>query len=167
MQRRQRRGTFVAVGVLGTGSYLPERVVDNRTLAEQFGCEEEWITRRTGILQRRFAREGEGASALGARAALCALRAAKVEAAEVDLLICATYTPDHSFPSTACLIQDAIGARKAAAFDLQAACSGFVYAFITGAQFIATRFYRRVLVVATEVNSSVMDMGDCCASALF
>src|SRR5262245_34246466 len=153
--------------VLGTGSYLPERVVDNGFLSRLFGCDEEWILRRTGIRERRFAPEGAGASSLGVEAARRALDAAGVAASELDLVVCATYTPDMSFPSTGCLIQHALGASKAAAFDLQAACSGFVYALITGSQFIATGLYKRVLVVASDVNSSIMNPEDRKVTALF
>src|SRR5258705_9464084 len=98
-------------GVLGTGSYLPDRVLDNRELAERFGCSEEWILSRTGIRERRFAEPGTGASDLGVVAAQRALEASGIGAKEIDLVICATYTPDMAFPSTACLIQDRIGAN--------------------------------------------------------
>jgi len=153
--------------VLGTGSYLPEKVVDNTFLSRFFGCDEEWIFRRTGIRERRFAPEGAGASSLGIEAARRALDASGVKAEDIDLIICATYTPDMSFPSTGCLIQHALGAKKAAAFDLQAACSGFVYALITASQFIATGLYKRVLVVASDVNSSIMNPQDRKVTALF
>ena len=153
--------------VLGTGSYLPEKVVDNGFLARLFGCDEDWILRRTGIRERRFAPEGTGASGLGLEASRRALEASGVRAEDLDLVVCATYTPDMSFPSTACLIQNALGARKAAAFDLQAACSGFVYGLITAGQFIASGLYRRVLVVASDVNSAIMNPADRKVTALF
>lgn len=154
-------------GVLGTGSFLPERILDNRALAERFGCSEEWILSRTGIRERRFVEPGTGASDLGVRAAERALAAAATEPREVDLLICATYTPDMAFPSTACLIQDRLGAKPAAAFDLQAACSGFVYALITASQFVAGGSVRRALVVASEVNSTIVDPKDQKVTPLF
>lgn len=154
-------------GVLGTGSYLPERILDNRALAERFGCSEEWILSRTGIKERRFVEPGTGASDLGLRAAERALAAAGTTPAEVDLLICATYTPDMAFPSTACLIQDRLGAKPAAAFDLQAACSGFVYAMITASQFVSGGSVRRALVVASEVNSTIVDPKDQKVTPLF
>ena len=153
--------------VLGTGSYLPEKVVDNGFLARVFGCEEEWILRRTGIRERRFAPEGAGASTLGVEASRRALEAAGVKPEELDLIICATYTPDMSFPSTACLIQHTLAAKRAGAFDLQAACSGFVYALITASQFVASGLYRRVLVVASDVNSSIINPRDRKVTALF
>ena len=108
-------------GVLGIGSYLPERVLNNRELAERFGCSEEWILSRTGIRERRFADPGTGSSDLGVIAARRALDAANISAHEVELILCATYTPDMAFPSNACIIQEAIGANPAASFDLQAA----------------------------------------------
>jgi 3-oxoacyl-[acyl-carrier-protein] synthase-3 len=154
-------------GVLGTGAYLPERVLDNRELAERFGCSEEWILTRTGIRERRFAEPGTGASDLGVVAATRALEAAGIAPKEVDLVICATYTPDMAFPSTACLIQDRIGAKPAAAFDLQAACSGFVYALVTAAQFVAGGGIRHALVVASDINSTIVDPKDQKVTPLF
>ncbi len=154
-------------GILGTGACLPERVLDNRALAERYGCSEEWILTRTGIRERRFVEPGTAASDLGVEAARVALRDAGVRAADLDLLICATYTPDMAFPSTACLIQDRLGARPAGAFDLQAACSGFVYALVTAAQFVASGAARRVLVVGADVNSAIVDPADRKVSALF
>ncbi|HEX4825722.1 MAG TPA: beta-ketoacyl-ACP synthase III [Candidatus Polarisedimenticolaceae bacterium] len=154
-------------GVLGTGAFLPERVLDNKELADRFGCSEEWILTRTGIRERRFAEPGTGASDLGVVAALRALEAAGLAAKDIDLIICATYTPDMAFPSTACLIQDRIGAKPAAAFDLQAACSGFVYALVTAAQFVAGGGIRHALVVASDVNSTIVDPKDQKVTPLF
>jgi 3-oxoacyl-[acyl-carrier-protein] synthase-3 len=154
-------------GVLGTGSYLPERVLDNRELAERFGCSEEWILTRTGIRERRFAEPGTGSSDLGIIAANRALDAASISAREIDLIICATYSPDMAFPSNACIIQAGIGAKPAAAFDLQAACSGFVYALVTAAQYVIAGNLRYGLVVATEINSSIVDPMDQKVTPLF
>ena len=154
-------------GILGTGAYLPDRVLGNRELAERFGCSEDWILSRTGIRERRFAEPGTGSSDLGVIAAKRALDAAGVPARDLDLIICATYTPDMAFPSTACLIQERIGAKPAAAFDLQAACSGFVYALVTAAQFVAAGNVRRALVVAADVNSSIVDPKDQKVTPLF
>src|SRR5258706_8157480 len=100
-------------GVLGTGSYLPERVLNNRELAERFGCSEEWILTRTGIRERRFAEPGTGSSDLGVIAARRALEAADVAARDIELIVCATYTPDMAFPSNACIIQESLGAKPA------------------------------------------------------
>jgi len=158
---------MIRAGVLGTGSYLPERVLDNRELADRFGCSEDWILTRTGIRERRFAEPGTGSSDLGLIAARQALAASGVTARELDLIICATYTPDMAFPSTACLIQDGLGAKPAAAFDLQAACSGFVYALVTAAQYIAAGNLRYGLVVAADVNSTIVDPMDQKVTPLF
>ncbi len=154
-------------GILGTGSFLPETVLRNRELAERYGCSEDWILSRTGIKERRFAEPGTGASDLGTPAALKALESAGVAPEEVDLLICATYTPDMSFPSTACIIQERIGADPAAAFDLQAACSGFVYALVVASQFVQTGAARRALVIGADINSSIVDPEDRKVTALF
>ena len=159
--------TVCRAGVLGTGSYLPDRVLDNKELAERFGCSEEWILSRTGIRERRFAEPGTGASDLGVIAAERALEAASVPAKDLDLVVCATYTPDMAFPSTACLIQDRLGAKPAAAFDLQAACSGFVYALVTAAQYVVASGFRTALVVASDVNSTIVDPRDQKVTPLF
>jgi 3-oxoacyl-[acyl-carrier-protein] synthase III len=157
----------VRAGVLGTGSFLPERVLNNRELAERFGCSEEWILTRTGIRERRFADPGTGSSDLGVIAAQRALDAANIAPRDVELIICATYTPDMAFPSNACIIQQAIGAKPAAAFDLQAACSGFVYALVTAAQYVVAGNMRYALVVATEINSTIVDPMDQKVTPLF
>ena len=157
----------VRAGVLGTGSFLPERVMNNRELAERFGCSEEWILTRTGIRERRFAEPGTGSSDLGIIAAQRALDAANIAPRDVELIICATYTPDMAFPSNACIIQNGIGAKPAAAFDLQAACSGFVYALVTAAQYVIAGNLRYGLVVAAEVNSTIVDPMDQKVTPLF
>ena len=154
-------------GVLGTGSCLPERVLNNRELAERFGCSEEWILTRTGIRERRFAEPGSGSSDLGIVAAQRALDAAKIAPRDIELIICATYTPDMAFPSNACIIQERLGAKPAAAFDLQAACSGFVYALVTAAQYVVAGNIRYGLVVAAEINSSIVDPMDQKVTPLF
>ena len=157
----------VRAGVLGTGSYLPERVLNNRELAERFGCSEEWILTRTGIRERRFAEPGTGSSDLGIIAAQRALDAANISPRDLELIICATYTPDMAFPSNACIIQEGIGAKPAAAFDLQAACSGFVYALVTAAQYVIAGNLRYGLVVAAEINSTIVDPMDQKVTPLF
>jgi 3-oxoacyl-[acyl-carrier-protein] synthase-3 len=154
-------------GVLGTGSYLPERVLNNRELAERFGCSEEWILSRTGIRERRFAEPGTGSADLGVIAANRALEAAAISARDIDLIVCATYSPDMAFPSNACIIQERIGAKPAAAFDLQAACSGFVYALVTAAQYVIAGNMRYGLVVATDINSNIVDPMDQKVTPLF
>ena len=157
----------IRAGVLGTGSYLPERVLNNRELAERFGCSEEWILTRTGIRERRFAEPGTGSSDLGLIAAQRALDAANIAARDIELIICATYTPDMAFPSNACIIQEGLGAKPAAAFDLQAACSGFVYALVTAAQYVIAGNLRYGLVVAAEINSTIVDPMDQKVTPLF
>jgi 3-oxoacyl-[acyl-carrier-protein] synthase-3 len=159
--------SIARAGVLGTGSYLPERVLDNRELAQRFGCSEEWILTRTGIKERRFAEPGTGSSDLGIIAANRALDAADLSPRDIDLIICATYSPDMAFPSNACIIQDGIGAKPAAAFDLQAACSGFVYALVTAAQYVIAGNLRYGLVVAAEINSTIVDPMDQKVTPLF
>ena len=159
--------TSVRAGVLGTGSYLPERVLNNRELAERFGCSEEWILTRTGIRERRFAEPGTGSSDLGIIAAQRALAAANISPRDLELIICATYTPDMSFPSNACIIQESLRAKPAAAFDLQAACSGFVYALVTAAQYVVAGNIRYGLVVAAEINSTIVDPMDQKVTPLF
>lgn len=139
-------------GIIGTGLYLPESIVDNEFLASRLGISREAIFKRTGIEERRYVPNGEASSDLGFLAAKSALDSAKIKPEEIDLIVCSTYTPDMSFPSTACIIQDKLKAKNAGAFDLQAACSGFVYGLITAAQFIMTGICTSVLLVASDVN---------------
>ena len=122
---------------------------------------------RTGIRERRFAEPGIASSDLGLIAAERALHAAGVSARDLELIVCATYTPDMAFPSTACIIQERLGAKPAAAFDLQAACSGFVYALVTAAQYVISGNLRYGLVVAAEVNSTIVDPMDQKVTPLF
>ena len=159
--------TELRSGILGTGSFLPERILDNRELAERYGCSEEWILTRTGIRERRFADPGTGASDLGLKAAQRALEAAGIGPQEIGLIVCATYTPDMAFPSTACLIQERLGAKPAASFDLQAACSGFIYALITASHFVTQGSVRYALVIAADVNSTIVDPMDQKVTPLF
>ncbi len=156
-----------SAGIIGTGLYVPEEIIDNSRLAERLGISKEAIFKRTGIEERRYAPVGMAASDLGFLAAQQALHSAKVKPENIDLIICATYTPDMSFPSTACIIQDRLGAKRAGAFDLQAACSGFVYGLITASQFIVTGLCSRILLVASDVNSSIVDSKDYKVSSLF
>ncbi|MDW8252637.1 MAG: beta-ketoacyl-ACP synthase III [Chloroflexota bacterium] len=155
------------VRIVGWGKHLPSKVVTNDDLALIVDTSDEWIRTRTGIQTRRIAQDDESAASLGAAAACRALERAAIAPTEVDLIICATATPDRIFPSTASLIQHAIGATRAAAFDLGAACSGFVYAFVTAAQFIASGAYRTVLVVGSEIFSRILDWSDRNTCVLF
>lgn len=155
------------VGIIGMGSYLPERVFTNKELENVMDTSDEWIVERTGIRERRIAAESEAASDLATNAARKALADAGVSADELDLIIVATITPDMPFPSVACLVQENIKATKAAAFDITAACAGFVYALVMGSQFIETGVYRKVLVIGTEVFSRMLDWTDRNTGMLF
>lgn len=148
------------VRLAGLGSYLPERILTNADLEKMVSTSDEWITSRTGIKERRIAASSELASDLGSKAALQALEKSGVKAEELDLIICASISPDMIFPSTACLIQQKIGAFKAAAFDLQAACSGFLYSFIVASNLIRSGAYRNILVIGSERVSSALDWAD-------
>lgn len=158
---------FNAVGILGMGSYLPERVLTNHDLEKMVETTDEWIVTRTGIHTRRIADEKTATSDLATEAALRALKDAGTEAEEIDLIIVATVTPDMNFPSTACIVQMNIGAKNAAAFDLEAGCSGFIYGLTVGKQFIATGMYKKVLVIGAETLSKIVDWKDRNTCVLF
>jgi 3-oxoacyl-[acyl-carrier-protein] synthase-3 len=156
-----------SVSILGTGSYLPKRVMTNDDLSKLVETNDEWIRSRTGIRERRIAEEHETASDMGEAAARAALEQAGVRPEEIDLIIVSTSTPDMQYPTTACYLQAKLGAKKGPAFDMGAACSGFPYALETGKNFIATGMYKYVLVVATEKTSAVMDWKDRNTCVLF
>jgi 3-oxoacyl-[acyl-carrier-protein] synthase-3 len=153
--------------ILSVGSYVPERVLTNRDLEKMVDTSDEWITSRTGIKERRIAASDEYTSDLAARAALRALQNSGLRAEDIDLIIVATITPDMMFPATACLVQQKIGARRAAAFDVEAACSGFIYALEIGQQFIMSRTYETVLVIGAEKLSTIVDWTDRNTCVLF
>lgn len=155
------------VQIVGTGSYLPLRVLTNADLEKMVDTTDEWIVTRTGIRERRIASDQECTSDMGAQAALRAMEQAGVRGEEIDLIICATLTPDMLFPATACLIQQKIGAKRAAAFDMEAACSGFLYALEIGQQFITSGTYETVLVVGAEKLSTIVDWEDRSTCVLF
>ncbi len=155
------------VGIIGTGSYVPEKVLTNKDLEGMMDTSDEWITTRTGIKERRIAREDEATSDMSYEAALMALEDAGVKPEELDLIIVASVTPDMAFPATACLIQDRLGAKKAGAFDLEAGCSGFVYGLSVGWQFVATGLYDKVLVVGAETLSRIINWDDRNTAVLF
>lgn len=146
--------------IAGTGFDVPEKVLTNNDLEKILDTSDEWITERTGMKERRIAGPDEAASDLAFRAALRALADAGVKPEEIELIIVATVTGDMPFPSTACILQDRLGARNAAAMDLSAGCSGFIYALATARQFIATGTYRTILVVGVEVLSKITDWTD-------
>ena len=154
--------------ILGTGSYAPERVLSNDDLAHMVETSDEWIRTRTGILERRVALKGETTSDMALQAARRALEDAKVAAAEIDLLVVATVTPDVPMPACACLLQHKLGIpTTAACFDLNAACSGFVYALDTACAMIASGRYQRALIIGAEKLSAVVDWQDRTTCVLF
>ncbi|NTV51719.1 MAG: ketoacyl-ACP synthase III [Candidatus Firestonebacteria bacterium] len=157
----------MTAGVVGTGMYVPEKVLTNADLEKMVDTNDEWITSRVGIKERRIAAPGETTSSMGAAAARAALADAGITAAEVDLIITATITPDMPWPSTACFIQRALGATRAACFDVEAACTGFVYALSLARNYVATGMYRTVLVVAAETLSRITDWEDRNTAVLF
>lgn len=147
-------------GIVGMGVCLPEKVLTNADLTRMIDTNDEWIRERTGIQERRIAEDSQAASDLGVIAAQRALKAAGILADEVDLIIVATATADMQFPSTACIIQEQLGLKNTPAFDVTAGCTGFIYALTIANQFIASGFYRTVLVVGTEVLSKVTNWKD-------
>lgn len=151
---------MVSVGIVGTGSYMPEKVLTNVDLEKIVDTNDEWIVSRTGIKERHVVDQDTPVSELCYQAALRALEDAKVSPEELDLIIVATITPDYVFPATAGLVAERLGAKKAAAFDLEAACTGFLYGVTTGAQFIATGMYKTVLVIGGETLSKILNWED-------
>ena len=153
--------------ILGTGSHLPDKVLTNRDLESIVDTTDEWIVSRTGIRERHIAADGETTSELALHAARHALAAAGLKPGDIDLIVLATSTPDMVFPSSACLLQKKLGIRHGAAFDVQAVCSGFVYALATADQFIRGGMSRRALVVGAEVFSRILDWKDRGTCVLF
>jgi 3-oxoacyl-[acyl-carrier-protein] synthase III len=153
--------------IAGTGSYLPEKILTNRDLERMVDTSDEWIFTRTGIRERHIAAEDQLASDLALQASRRALNAAGMSASDIDLIIVATTTPDMVFPSTACILQAKLGAAGAPAFDVQAVCSGFVYALVTADLFIRSGQARSALVVGTEVYSRILDWNDRTTCVLF
>jgi 3-oxoacyl-[acyl-carrier-protein] synthase-3 len=153
--------------VLGSGSAVPSRVLTNDELSQMVDTTDEWIVQRTGIRERRVTGPEETSSTLGTEAARKALAAAGIEGSEIDLVVCATTSPDYPWPSIACLIQDAIGATTAGAFDLSAACAGFVYAVSVGSAMIAAGNARKVLVVGADTLTKQVDWEDRATCILF
>jgi 3-oxoacyl-[acyl-carrier-protein] synthase-3 len=153
--------------IVATGSYVPEKILTNRDLEKQIDTTDQWIVERTGVRERRIAGKDEATSDLAFKAAERALQAAGMAPDQLDLIIIATATPDMFFPSTACIVQDKLKATRAAAFDLSAACSGFVYALSVGEQYIRSGTYRNVLVIGAEVMSRLTDWTDRRTCVLF
>jgi 3-oxoacyl-[acyl-carrier-protein] synthase-3 len=157
----------IRVCIAGTGSYVPERVLSNLDLEQMVDTTNDWILTRTGISERRIAADNQATSDLAAIAAQRALENAKLTPLDLDLILVATITPDMQFPSTACLLQEKIGAKNAASLDIGAACSGFVYAIELANMFIQSGHYRHVLVVGAEKLSSIVDWKDRSTCILF
>ena len=153
--------------VLGCGSYLPEQVVTNAQLAARIDTSDEWIVQRTGIRERHIAAEGEFTSHLAIKAAQAALTDAGVDAQSIELIVLATSTPDNTFPATAVAVQHGLGITHGAAFDLQAVCSGFVFALATADNFLRTGAYKRALVIGAETFSRILDWNDRGTCVLF
>ncbi len=153
--------------IVGSGSYLPPRIVTNAELAQRVATSDEWIVTRTGIRQRHIADPSQTSSDLALEASREALRAAGIAPSEIDLIVVATSTPDYVFPSTACLLQAKLGVAGCAAFDVQAVCSGFVYALAVADNFVRAGQARCALLVGTEVFSRILDWGDRATCVLF
>ncbi|WP_310833058.1 beta-ketoacyl-ACP synthase III [Paenibacillus pedocola] len=156
-----------SVGIIGTGKYVPEKILTNSDLEKIVETNDEWIVSRTGIRERHIAAPHEATSDLAYEAALKALESAGMKAEELELIIVATVTPDSSFPSTACILQDKLGAKGAAAFDLSAACSGFVYSLATATGFIKTGMYNNALIIGADTLSRITDYTDRNTCVLF
>lgn len=155
------------VGIISLGHYLPKRVLSNLDLEKMVETSDEWITTRTGIKERRIAGKGERNSDMAVKAAREALKNARLDPAKVELIVVATISPDSNFPSVACLVQKALHAPRAAAFDVSAACSGFLYALITAKQFIQGGFCKNALVIASEKITTYVDWNDRNTCVLF
>ena len=153
--------------IAGTGSYLPPRIVTNAEFSQRLETSDEWIRERTGIAQRHIADESQASSDLALEASRAALQAAGARPEDIDLIIVATSTPDFIFPSTACLLQAKLGATDCPAFDVQAVCSGFVYALSTADKFIKSGQHKCALVVGAEVFSRILDWNDRGTCVLF
>ena len=154
------------VKIVGTGSYTPEKIVTNEDLSKMIDTSDEWITTRTGIKTRRIS-EGEDTSSLCIKAAKAAMEDGNISPEDLDLIIVATVTPDNFTPSTSCLVQAEIGAKNATSFDINAACTGFIYALNVASQFIKTGQSKTALVIGAEVLSKVTDWNDRNTCVLF
>ncbi|ASB69167.1 beta-ketoacyl-ACP synthase III [Bacillus subtilis] len=154
-------------GILGVGRYIPEKVLTNHDLEKMVETSDEWIRTRTGIEERRIAADDVFSSHMAVAAAKNALEQAEVAAEDLDMILVATVTPDQSFPTVSCMIQEQLGAKKACAMDISAACAGFMYGVVTGKQFIESRTYKHVLVVGVEKLSSITDWEDRNTAVLF
>jgi 3-oxoacyl-[acyl-carrier-protein] synthase III len=159
--------TAIRSVVLGCGAYLPQQILTNAELAGRIDTSDEWIVQRTGIRQRHIAGKGEFTSHLAIHAARAALANAGADAQSIDLIVLATSTPDNTFPATAVTVQNELGIHHGAAFDLQAVCSGFVFALATADNFLRTRAFKRALVIGAETFSRILDWSDRGTAVLF
>jgi 3-oxoacyl-[acyl-carrier-protein] synthase-3 len=157
----------IAAALRGTGSSVPDRVVPNEWFTHYVDTSDEWIRTRTGIRERRFVAPEESSGTLAISASRKALESARLSASDLDLILCATVTPDQMCPSTACMVQQALGCRPIPAMDIVAACTGFLYALSTGDQFIRTGTARNVLVIGTDILSRTIDLTDRNSCILF
>lgn len=157
----------IQAGILGMGSYVPERVLTNKELEKMVDTSDQWILERSGIRERRIAAPEQATSDLALEAARKALEDAGTGPEDIDLIVVATNTPDSLFPAAACIVQDRLGALRAGAFDLLAGCTGFIYALSVASQFIASGMYRRVLVIGAETLSRIVDWTDRNTCVLF
>lgn len=154
-------------GIIGIGRYLPDRIVTNKELEQKMDTSDEWIRTRTGIEERRIADDSVNTSDMGYEAALKAIADAKISPEDLDFILVATVTPDQPFPSVACMLQEKLGAKKAAAMDVSAACAGFMYGVVTAKQFIESGVYKNILVVGVEKLSKITDWTDRNTAVLF
>jgi 3-oxoacyl-[acyl-carrier-protein] synthase-3 len=157
----------VGAGIIGIGRYLPEKVLTNFDLEKMMDTSDEWIRTRTGIEERRIAPDDIDTSDMAYFAATKALEDAGISAADIDLILVATVTPDRPFPSVACMLQERLGATKAAALDISAACAGFIYGMVTAKQFIDNGAYRYILVIGVEKLSKILNWNDRNTAVLF
>ena len=155
------------VGIIGVGSYVPDKVVTNFDMEKVLDTSDEWIRTRTGIIERRFADDNQTTSDLAAIAAERAIKDAGISPEDIGLIIVGTNSPDMRYPATACLVQNKIGAKNAAAFDLQAGCPGWIFATTVGTQFVETGIYKYVLTIGAEVITRMMDSTDRYTYVLF
>ena len=153
--------------ITGIAGYVPDKVLTNKDLEKLVDTNDEWIKSRTGIETRHILEKGKGTSFMGGKAVEELLSKTNTKAEEIDLIICATVTPDHVFPSTANIIGDLVGAKNAWSFDVNAACSGFLYALTTGSQFIETGKYKKVIIVGADKMSSIVDYTDRTTCVIF
>ena len=158
----------INAAITGVQGYVPDYILTNKELETLVDTNDEWITSRTGVKERRILKgEGKGSSDLGAQAIKGLLEKTNTLAEDIDLIICATATPDMIFPSTACIIADKVGAKNAFAYDLMAACSGFLFALSTASKFIETGTYKKIIVVGADKMSSIVDYTDRATCIIF